>query len=276
MPTSGHTSRPRTSWSTQCEGGTQPGRGSESTCATFPSRSDRPRKRSRSTTIPGPATRVPTAPVSWSARNAGDLLPATLDLDVLFRALVDQLPLWALLDLQQHVGLDLDRAQLPLQLAVTGKATRIERPVLQRRNDSTIGFALMPAIGKPAAECQLLDVEENLSKGFRPGPQLDLPQARCVDDEAAAGHLQELAMTGRVAPLATFVHIGRPQHLLAEQAIDQGGFADAGRSHQHRGLSPGQIEADGLDPGAGHAADGDHRHTGRDRLQFHLERVRVV
>ena len=134
----------------------------------------------------------------------------------------------------------------------------------------------MPAIGEAAAKCQLFDVEENLGEGLPPGPKLDLAQSGRVDDEAAAGHLQQLAMAGRVTPLAAFVHISGAQHLLAEQPIDQGGFANARRSHQHRGLSPGEIDADGLDPRAGTAADGDHRHAGRDRFELRLELVRVV
>ncbi len=134
----------------------------------------------------------------------------------------------------------------------------------------------MPAIGEAAAECQLFDVEENLGEGLRPSPQLDLSQAGGVDDEAAAGHLQQLAMAGGVAPLAALVHISGAQHLLAEQAVDQGGFPDARRSPQHGRLSPGKMQADRLDPGASSTTDGDHRHTSSDRFQLRLERVRAV
>ena len=34
-------------------------------------------------------------------------------------------------------------------------------------------------------------------------------------------------MTGGVAPLTALVHLRRAQHVLAEQAIDQGGLANA-------------------------------------------------
>ncbi len=205
--------------------------------------------------IPGPATRVRIAPVSWSAPSASELLPATLD---------------------PHVGLDLDRAQLTLQLPVTRKTARLERPALQRRDDGAIRFGLVPAIGEPAPECQRFDVEEDLSEGLRPGPQLDLAQAGCVDDEATARDLQQLTMTGGVAPLTAAVDLSCAEHLFAEQAIDQGGLANAGRPQQHRRLSAGKMHPDRFDPGAGPAADGDDRHTGRDRLQLHLERVSVV
>src|ERR1700736_1100321 len=99
MPRFGRTWRPRTSWSTRCGDGTRPGPESESTCATFPSRNGPRRKRSRSTMTPGRATRVRIAPASWSVPNERDLVPAALDLQVLLHALVDQLPLPALLDL---------------------------------------------------------------------------------------------------------------------------------------------------------------------------------
>src|SRR5205814_5715323 len=126
------------------------------------------------------------------------------------------------LDLQPHIGLALDCPQLTLQLAVTGKAARLEGPALERRDDGTGRFGLMPAIGEPAPECQRFDVEEDLSEGFRPGPKLDLAQAGRVDDEATARDLQQLTMTGRVAPLTALVHLSCAQDVLAEQAIDQG------------------------------------------------------
>src|ERR1700730_10790160 len=99
MARSGPTSRPPTSWWTRCGGGTRPGPESGSTCATSPSPSGLRRRRSRSTTTPGPATPVLTVPVSWSVPNERGLVPAALDLHVLFDALVDELPLPALLDL---------------------------------------------------------------------------------------------------------------------------------------------------------------------------------
>ena len=61
--------------------------------------------------------------------------------------------------------------------------------VLVRRDDGAIRFCLVPAIGEAAPECQLFDVEENLSEGLRPGPKLDLSQAGRVDDEATARDL---------------------------------------------------------------------------------------
>ena len=76
-----------------------------------------------------------------------------------------------------------------LQLAVTGKAVRVQRRALQRRNDGAIRLGLVPAIGEPALECQLFDVEENFSERLSPSPQLDLTQAGCVDDEATARDL---------------------------------------------------------------------------------------
>ena len=86
----------------------------------------------------------------------------------------------------------------------------------------------MPAIGELAAEGQLLDVQEHLGEGFRTCPQLDFSQAGRIDDQTPSRDFEQLAMAGGVAPLAAFVHIGRPQHLLPNQPINQGGFSYAG------------------------------------------------
>ncbi len=116
------------------------------------------------------------------------LVPATLDLHVLFDALMDHLPLATLLDLQPHVGFDLDRAQLALQLAVTGETARVQGAAFERGDHGAVRFGLMPAIGELASEGQLLDVQEHLGEGLRPGPELDFSQTGRVDNETPARH----------------------------------------------------------------------------------------
>src|SRR3989454_11904140 len=164
------------SWWIRCGDGTPPGPGSGSISAMSRSPSGRRRRPSRSTTTPGPATRAPTAPVSWSGPNESvGLAQATLDVHLVFDRPVDQLPLPALLDLQPHVGPDRDRAQLPLQLAMTRETARLQRPALECRDDGAAGLGVVPAIGEAAAERQIVDVREDLCERLRAGPELDLP-----------------------------------------------------------------------------------------------------
>ena len=80
----------------------------------------------------------------------------------------------------------------------------------------------MLTIIEAAAAGQLLDVGERFAERIPAGPHLDFPQSRGVDDQAAARQPDQLAVAGGMSPLSAAVDFPRPQHVRAQQPVDEG------------------------------------------------------
>ena len=84
------------------------------------------------------------------------------------------------------------------------------------------GLGAVSAVVEAAAERELVDVRERLAEPLRRIPELKLPQAGCIDHEAAVRKEHELPVRGRVPSLAV-VLANRPrrEELLAGEGVDE-------------------------------------------------------
>src|SRR5438046_2108358 len=108
---------------------------------------------------------------------AGDDLDATLAFELGARGLL--------------VG---EMVQLALNLEVALDAARIEAAILDGLAHGAAGIVLMAAIGEAALRLQLLDVREALRRALVSIPELDLAHARRVEQQAALGQQDEVAV----------------------------------------------------------------------------------
>ena len=102
------------------------------------------------------------------------------------------------------------------------------------------GSVVVPAVAEVAAGGEGVDVGEGvLEAAF---PELHLAHPRRVDEEPAAGQLEQLAVGGGVpAARVGGADLGRPLALVAAQPVDQRRLADAGRAEEGAGLADGEI-----------------------------------
>src|SRR5438105_13582070 len=131
------------------------------------------------------------------------------------------------------VAAGLDRLQLALQLDVALPALLGERPVRERLANRAAGLAIVVAVGEPAAARDLFDVAEGaLEIGV---PQLELADARRVEDDTARRDEDQLAPGRRVAAhLIVLAHLHCCEELFADERVDDRRLADARRAEPHR------------------------------------------
>src|SRR5262245_17065901 len=98
---------------------------------------------------------------------------------------VNDLGLPLLLQAREIVLAEMELPQLALELAVALQAPGRQLAALRRGFDGAAGLALVPAIGEAAALGERLDVGEGGLDALVSLPELDLAQARRVDDQAA-------------------------------------------------------------------------------------------
>ena len=170
----------------------------------------------------------------------------------------------------------LDRLQLALQLRVALPALPRQRAVGERLADRAAGLLIVGAVGEAAAPRDLLDVAEGLLEvGV---PELQLAHPGRVEDDAAAGQQDQLAVGRRVpARLVVLAHLLRREQLLADERVDDRRLADAGRAEQHGRAVALEPVAQLVDPLAGLRRDGlDRARAERHRLDLGEVRRDVV
>ena len=118
-----------------------------------------------------------------------------------------------------------------------------QRPVGQRGPDGAARLAVVAAIAEPARRGDVGDVVEGGLDALLGAEHLERPDAWRVDQQRAAGQLEQLAM-GRRVPAARVgvADLGRRLAVLAEQGVDQRRLADARRA-EDRGGRPGSAGA---------------------------------
>src|SRR4029077_12698767 len=95
-------------------------------------------------------------------------------------------------------------------------------------------------------------------------PELELAQAGRVDDEPAAGQLEELTVSRRVTSSAGARNGTRAADLFSRQPFEQRRLADTGRAEQHDGSTRLKVVLERIEPFARHVRDGMHGHADRD------------
>ena len=114
----------------------------------------------------------------------------------------------------------------------------------------------MAAVGKLALGGEGGDVGKGLPDVG--GPELELAHAGGVDEHGAGGGDEELAARGGVAALAVFfADLGGHLHLVAHDAVGDGGFADAGGAEQGDGAAFFEPAGKFAEAGASLGADRD-------------------
>src|SRR5581483_6463749 len=112
-----------------------------------------------------------------------------------------------------------DRLELALQLHVRLPALTCERAVGERVPNGASRLTVVVAVGEAAAARDLLDVAERLLEvGI---PELQLTDARRVEDDAAGWQEDQLSVRRRVATaLVVLADLLRREDLFADEGVD--------------------------------------------------------
>src|SRR5690606_6968660 len=117
---------------------------------------------------------------------------------------------------------------LLLQLAVLREAFVGKLAAGDRSANGTTRFTLVRAIGETAVARELHHVGERLLHTLRGIPQLQLAQARGINEQRACRRQHEFTACGRVATLAVLLaHLTRWQRVIASEQIGETRLADA-------------------------------------------------
>lgn len=172
----------------------------------------------------------------------------------------------------QLILADVELVQLALELAVALQ-TLGRQPGL----DGAAGLTLMPAVAEAAAHGQLLDVREaGLDARQVSFPQMQLAQPRSVDEQAARGGEEQLAMRGGMAaPVVALPHLGGLLDLAPQQIVAEGGLADARGAEQPDRPARAEIGDQLRASLAGRGAHRVNRHAHGDGLDFEQALLRI-
>ena len=160
---------------------------------------------------------------------------------------------------------------------MAGHTFLAEAAVRDRGPHGAAGLVGMAAVVEPAGRGDLRHVVE---RGLEPllGPEhLEGADPGRVDQQRAAGQLEELPMRRRVpAARIRLAHGSRPLAVLAEQRVENRRLADA-RGTEDRGSGAGaKVSQERLEPIAGRRRHRHDRHAPSDRLDLDTALVHVV
>src|SRR5436305_5989606 len=152
--------------------------------------------------------------------------------------LVEHLVTLLLLQARHLVLPNVELPQLALELAEALQTLRRQRTAHGRGLDGAAGLPLMLAVAEAALLPQLFDLREGRFNTLIPFPELDLAQTRRVDEQAAAGGPEQLAVRGGVpAAVVPLAHLARALGVAAEETVDEGRLADARGAEEAHGLA---------------------------------------
>src|SRR5688500_17720775 len=139
-------------------------------------------------------------------------------------------------DLRALVPQPLGGFVLPAEIEVALVAVRAKRAVVDGGTDSTAGLGVMPAIAESAGARMRDDVGERLVETLVAVPELQLPHAGRVDQQAAARAQEHLPMHARVAAARiALAHLAGVEHVRPDEAIHDRGLPGARRPEErHR------------------------------------------
>src|SRR5690606_36243371 len=133
------------------------------------------------------------------------------------------------------------------ELLVARQALRSQLPGLDRRAYGAAGLLAMRAVAEAAVRAKTFDVGKGGGECFAGFPELQLPHARRVDEEAAGREHDELACRARV-PAATvrLAHFPGGQQRAADQLVGDTRLPHA-RRPEERGC-PAETQVSFQDP----------------------------
>src|SRR3954454_12649759 len=150
--------------------------------------------------------------------------------------LVDHLVALLLLHARHFILPNVELPQLALELAEALQTLRRQRATHGRGLDGAAGLPLMLAVAEAALLPQLFDLREGRLDPLVPFPELDLAQARRIDEQAAAGGQEQLAVRGGVpAAVVPLAHLARALGVAAEKTVDERRLADARGAEEAHG-----------------------------------------
>src|SRR6478736_767634 len=165
----------------------------------------------------------------------------------------------------------------PLHAQVGLPAVGRERAVGQRGQDTAAGLDGVRAVAEFAVRRDRGDVTECRIDARAGVPRRDLAHAGGVDHDHAGGRDEEFPLRRGVPALVVrLAHLLRELDAFADEAVDEGGLADAGRAEQRNRAAGQQVGRERLEAAAGLGADDEDRDVGRDGGDFRGERRRVV
>ena len=182
---------------------------------------------------------------------------------------MDRLPAAPLFPALQRVLADLQGAHLGPELAKALQARGVEPPLLDRGTDRAAGLVRVAAVREAAGGEEPAHVLEGRVEARPVGPELDLAQARRVEEQGAAGQGDQLAVgRGVSAALVGRAHLARLLLLAAEEPVDQGGLADTGGAQERHRAAGREPRHEGFQPLARLGRGHEHRHAGGDPLDL--------
>ena len=148
------------------------------------------------------------------------------------------------------------RLAFPSQPAEAVEAGGAQASRLGRAPHRAPRLAVVSAVPEPAPRGQRPDVVERVVERVRILPQLQLAHARRVDEQAPVGQENQLALRRRVPAAAVAApHLRGPLSFVAQQVVDDGRLADAGRADEGAGPSRREMLPQGLDPAGAQGLD---------------------
>ena len=180
--------------------------------------------------------------------------------DPLVRGLRQDLEPPLLFELRVDVLLTRAELLLQVQLAIALEAAGVEPSVSDGVCDGAARLSLMSAIAKAAGFSERVDVGKRAPERLARVPQLQLPHARRVDEDAAARHENHLPVAaGMTSATVAGADLAGAKQLFADQGIRDRRLADPGRPEQYRRLASSKMLAEHghrLGPLGGHDDDG--------------------
>ena len=158
--------------------------------------------------------------------------------------------------------------ELRLELEIALPPLDRQGAVVERGVNCTARLAIVCTIGELARGEQRRDVFECLVDAVVGDPELELADARSVDDQRPAGKLDQLAPGRRVPARPVVADLLRCEQLLAGEGIDERRLSDTRRAEQHCGQSRRELLLDLLETGTRLAGDRDHRDTSGNGLDL--------
>src|SRR3954447_14400194 len=159
-----------------------------------------------------------------------------------------------------RIGPQLLPVRLGLQLPPGGQPRRVQLPAVDRGGDRAAGLGAVHAVAEAAPRRPVGDVGVGSVHAVGAG-QRQLPHARGVDEQAAAGQHVQLPGRGHVPAATVVADLRGRRDRPAGQRVGQTGLAHAGRAdhrrgaaRQHQGPQPGQTRS-------AHRADRQHVDT---------------
>ena len=166
--------------------------------------------------------------------------------------------------------------KLLLELDVALPAGGFEGAVVERLPHRAARFGTVPTVTETALCGERFDVLERHAEALFISPQLQLAHARGVDDDAAAGLDDQLAMRRGVAPAPVVLTHFADGELSTEEGVDKRGLADTGQAEQRDRGSTGQVLPQAVEALTMHGTDRIDRHTKRDRFDLRQASIDVV